>query len=358
MSDYYSILGVEKGCSQNEIKKAYRKLALKYHPDKNKGDKEAEEKFKEISSAYSVLSDEDKRKNYDMFGISDNEGLPGNIDPSELFSSIFESELSGLGGFMGGFNPLDVLNGGFMGGGNGIRISVHTFGSGNDFVGDDSTDDSENDEIRYELPFDILMNKGVNIESIKEFVQGIQKHEGLEGIKVVDDLPDTIVYNIRCDINKVYSGAKKKLKVRRKNGEGGKDEFYIPIALTNFKQVFEGKGDKNKNGLCGDVEVNINVREHPLYSIFNNNKLVRRTFVRENNSIIFKHLNGSFYKLVDWKDVYLVSISELGFLNKDNKGRGELILQIVINGDFEDPIEDLEEENVKRIENWKQYSLI
>lgn len=66
--DYYKILGVGRNASQDEIKKAYRKLALKYHPDKTKGDKEAETKFKEISEAYEVLKDPEKRKKYDQFG--------------------------------------------------------------------------------------------------------------------------------------------------------------------------------------------------------------------------------------------------------------------------------------------------
>jgi curved DNA-binding protein len=66
--DYYAILGVNKGASAEEIKKAFRKLAVKYHPDRNPGDKKAEDKFKEISEAYEVLSDSDKRKKYDQFG--------------------------------------------------------------------------------------------------------------------------------------------------------------------------------------------------------------------------------------------------------------------------------------------------
>ena len=68
--DYYAVLGVKKDASVEEIKKAYRKLALKYHPDKNPGDKKAEEKFKEITEAYAVLSDADKRRQYDQFGES------------------------------------------------------------------------------------------------------------------------------------------------------------------------------------------------------------------------------------------------------------------------------------------------
>ncbi len=69
--DYYKILGVEKTASDTEIKKAYRKLAMKYHPDHSKGDKEAETKFKEISEAYAVLSNKEKRKQYDMFGSTE-----------------------------------------------------------------------------------------------------------------------------------------------------------------------------------------------------------------------------------------------------------------------------------------------
>ena len=92
--DYYDILGVSKSASKDEIKKAYRKQALKYHPDKNKGDKTAEEKFKESSEAYHVLSDEKRKTNYDQFGHAafDSGGGQGfgNFDFSSSFSDIFE----------------------------------------------------------------------------------------------------------------------------------------------------------------------------------------------------------------------------------------------------------------------------
>lgn len=70
MEDLYSILGVNKTASQDEIKKSYRNMAFKYHPDRNAGNKEAEEKFKKINEAYSVLGDESKRRQYDMYGNS------------------------------------------------------------------------------------------------------------------------------------------------------------------------------------------------------------------------------------------------------------------------------------------------
>lgn len=71
MDDLYKVLGVEKTATQDEIKKAFRKLAIQYHPDKNPGDAAAEEKFKEINAAYSVLGDEQKRSQYDMYGSAD-----------------------------------------------------------------------------------------------------------------------------------------------------------------------------------------------------------------------------------------------------------------------------------------------
>ena len=88
--DYYKILGVDRKASPDEIKKSFRKLAMKYHPDRNKNDKAAEEKFKEINEAYEVLSDEKKRQIYDTYGHDGlkNSGYrgPGNFE--DVFSSF------------------------------------------------------------------------------------------------------------------------------------------------------------------------------------------------------------------------------------------------------------------------------
>ena len=93
--DYYDVLGVNKSSNPDQIKSAYRKLAVKYHPDKNKNDKAAEEKFKEASEAYHVLSNSERKQNYDSFGHAafENGGGRGgfsNFDFSSHFSDIFE----------------------------------------------------------------------------------------------------------------------------------------------------------------------------------------------------------------------------------------------------------------------------
>ena len=103
--DYYKTLNIDKNASQEEIKKAYRKLAIKYHPDKNPGNKEAEQKFKEVSEAYEILSDVNKRKEYDTYGKV---GSGPHLDPNDIFRDIF-------GRSNGGFNPFGDIFGGFSG---------------------------------------------------------------------------------------------------------------------------------------------------------------------------------------------------------------------------------------------------
>lgn len=113
--DYYELLGVSRDASADELKKAYRKLAVKYHPDKNPGDAEAEAKFKEISEAYDVLKDEDKRAAYDRYGHA-------------AFKQGGMGRAGGGGGF-GGHDPFDIFREAFGGGGGG-GIFEEFFGGG------------------------------------------------------------------------------------------------------------------------------------------------------------------------------------------------------------------------------------
>ena len=116
--DYYKILDVDKKASKEEIKKAYRKKAMKYHPDRNKDNKEAEEMFKKANEAYAVLSDEEKRKQYDMFG---SDGFQQRFSQEDIFRN------SDIGSILREFG----INLGGMGGGRGgLGSSFRTFSGG------------------------------------------------------------------------------------------------------------------------------------------------------------------------------------------------------------------------------------
>src|SRR5579871_4746320 len=113
--DYYGLLGVKKSASSDEIRKAFRKLARKYHPDVNPGDKKAEEKFKEISEAHDVLSDDKKRKIYDQVGF-----YSDNIDPEQA-EAYARGGATGYGSGFGGGQP------GGQGGGQGVPFDFGGF---------------------------------------------------------------------------------------------------------------------------------------------------------------------------------------------------------------------------------------
>jgi curved DNA-binding protein len=138
-TDYYKILGVNKNASKEDIKKSYRKLAMKYHPDHTKGNKSAEEKFKKISEAYAVLSDTEKRKQYDTFGAA---GFQQRFSQEDIFKGFdFDNILSELFGKGRGFSDR----------GNGMRFS---FGGGTPFDGYQRQQKprSKGADLVYELP--------------------------------------------------------------------------------------------------------------------------------------------------------------------------------------------------------------
>ena len=131
--DYYEVLGVSKNASDDEIKKAYKKMAIKYHPDRNPDDNEAEDKFKEAAEAYDVLRDPQKRARYDQFGPEGVNGAGGFGGGGMNMDDIF----SMFGDIFGG-------HGGFCGEGEGVRTAMHfkpcegAFGGGKGFPSDGS----------------------------------------------------------------------------------------------------------------------------------------------------------------------------------------------------------------------------
>jgi curved DNA-binding protein len=139
--DYYQVLGVKKDASKEEIRKAYRKLAMKYHPDHTKGDKAAEEKFKKISEAYAVLSDEKKRKEYDTFGA---EGFRQRFSQEDIFRGFDFGDIFREFGFGG-----DFFSG--RGRGSGMRFN---FGGGSPFGSQPGQQQArmKGSDLVYELP--------------------------------------------------------------------------------------------------------------------------------------------------------------------------------------------------------------
>jgi curved DNA-binding protein len=138
--DYYKVLGVQKNSSDEDIKKSYRKLAMKYHPDHTKGDKEAEETFKKISEAYAVLSDKEKRKEYDTFG---SEGFRQRFSQEDIFRGFDFGDIFKEFGFGGGdFSHV---------GGGGRRFSFGT-GSPFNFGGTQHQAQAKGSDLVYELP--------------------------------------------------------------------------------------------------------------------------------------------------------------------------------------------------------------
>ncbi len=156
--DYYQLLGVKKSASPEEIKKAYRKLAMKYHPDHTKGDKAAEEKFKKISEAYAVLSDKEKRKEYDTFGA---EGFRQRFSQEDIFRGFDFGDIFREFGFGG-----DFFSG--RGRGGGMRFN---FGGGSPFGSQAGQQQArmKGSDLVYELPL-----------TLKEVANGTTKTVSLQ----------------------------------------------------------------------------------------------------------------------------------------------------------------------------------
>ncbi len=218
--DYYDILGVEKSASQEEIKKTYRKLAKKYHPDMNKDNKKAEEKFKEINEAFEVLGDEEKRKKYDTFGQSGNFHQGMDFDPSQ-FSSQF-----GFGNFGGGGRTYtyttsnadfsDFFNMFFGGGGGG--------GSAYDFQ-------------------DIFGGQG-----------GFGRNTAYEQPKGQD-----VEAEIQVSLQEAYKGAKKQITLDTGTGKRSLSVNIPSGILTGKKIKLKGQGAPGPAGAKGDLYLKVNM---------------------------------------------------------------------------------------------------
>jgi DnaJ-class molecular chaperone len=251
--DYYNILNVNKDSTEDDIKKSYKKLALQYHPDKNQGNEEACEKFKEISEAYSVLKNKDKRSQYDMMGsVGEDFGMD---DPFSVFNDIFKQH---MGSFMNMRYDNDVNIGNVFSNVSGfpessfpfgnIHVKVHTFPvSSNTFeenIINDFTDSSPN----LGSIINNLFNKKKGTDKVKEK-------------KILYNKPDNIIYNINVSFADIYNLVKKNISIKRikkKDGKYIEKIKKINIPIYGKEILLEGYGDQLKDYKeCGDVIINI-----------------------------------------------------------------------------------------------------
>ena len=269
--DYYEVLGVSKGASADEIKKAYRSLAKKYHPDLNPGDKEAEVKFKEVNEAYDVLSDEDKRQKYDQYGHAAFDPSAGGYGGG-----------SGFGGFSSDFDFGDIFSSFFGGGGGSSRSRKNA-----PIPGDDVT-------VRITLTFEEAVfgcKKDINYSRIVECPDchgtGAEDNSGVEtcsacrGTGSVTVQQQTILGYMQTQRTcQSCRGQGKIIKNPCKNCNGKKyikvskkQTVTIPEGIdTNQRIIQRGQGSAGRNGgPAGDLIVEVTVKPHKFFERRGNN---------------------------------------------------------------------------------------
>jgi curved DNA-binding protein len=218
--DYYKLLGVEKSASPEEIKKAYRKLALKHHPDRNKGNKDAEEQFKKISEAYAVLSDKEKRQQYDTVGSA---GFQQRYSQEDIFRN------ADLGDILREFG----IN---FGGG---RTTFRSSGMGGGFE-------------------EMFRQPGAGGRSSHGF-QDFRQQQQVKGTDLSLELPITL--------NEVLTGAEKTISLGR-GAAAEKVSVKIPAGIETGKKLrISGKGSPSPmGGPPGDLYLLIRVEPHPIFT--------------------------------------------------------------------------------------------
>ena len=227
--EYYQVLGVAKTASADEIKKAYRKLAIKYHPDKNQGKKEAEEKFKGISEAYAVLSDPEKRKQYDTYG---SDGFHQRYSQEDIFRNFDINDVLRQFGFGGGFRSA----GGFRATGGGS-------------------------------PFDTIFSQsGMRGGGCQGGGCGSQPVKG-----------NDLTYELTVTLEEVLHGVEKTINLRQ-NGQTQSVSVKVPKGIETGKRLrLSGKGwASTSGGPAGDLYLKIQVAEHPVFQRLDDDLVVEK----------------------------------------------------------------------------------
>jgi len=223
--DYYAVLGVKKGAPDGEIKKAYRKLAMQYHPDRNQGDKVAEEKFKEVSEAYAVLSDKRKRQEYDAVGYT---GFHKRYTQEDIFK---------------GFDIGDLFKD--LGGGSEDIFSTL-------FSGGRRTSNRAN----FKDFFNPYGQSGT----------GGFHRTGRERYATPQKGAD-LIYDLSVTLEEVYAGTSKQVAFRKEDGTLAKVNVKIPPGISSGKKLrIAGRGQQGASGgPAGDLYIRVTVTSHPVF---------------------------------------------------------------------------------------------
>ncbi|MCZ2283390.1 MAG: molecular chaperone DnaJ [Bacteroidales bacterium] len=271
--DYYEILEVQRNASEAEIKKAYRKMALKYHPDKNQGDKGAEEKFKEAAEAYEVLSDPDKRERYNRYGHEGVRGQGGGMSMEDIFSHFGDIFGSAFGGGFGGFSGFGDGARRRVNRGSNLRVKVKL----------------TLEEIAVGVEKKIKVNKYVKCEACTG--SGAQNGSAYStcgtchGTGQVTRVTNTFLGQMQTTSTCPTCGGEGRLITQKCTSCGGdgivKDEeiisINIPAGVADRMQLsVSGKGNAGaRGGINGDLIIIIEEKEH-------------EELVRDGNNLIFE----------------------------------------------------------------------
>lgn len=344
--DYYDVLGVSQAATEADIKKAYRKLARKYHPDVNRDNKDAEKKFKEINEANEVLSDAKKRQQYDSFGHSANAGsASGGGSP---FGGGFSGFSGGAGGFGGGFgfDDLEDLLRGFGGGSGGSsRRSAQTKGKDISFTANLTLKETYTGKTVV-----IKINKGVDCEVChgigaknKNDIETCNKCNGQGHVRETrQSFFGQQTVTVDCS---VCSGTGKRIKNpcpkclgNKKYKKSVEQNVKIPAGIKQGQtMILRGQGEPgNKGGPNGDVFIEINVLKSESYKRVHDNLYLRMpiSFI---DALIGENVDvPTFDEIIKVKipkniqNFNKILIKNKGFPNGKSAKRGDLIVEFVI----------------------------